>query len=149
LAAKNDEYGKGKVGANSKYTPQIVKKIIDLVKMGNFKSPAARACGISHDTLWRWETEHPEFSEALKNAEANGEAELVKKIKKASGKNWTAAAWMLERKNHQRWGRKDKLEMSGHLLNGTPEDIEKATVEMFRSNPEAWEAIKAKVEGQR
>lgn len=122
-------------------------KLLDLISQGNFKTVAARACGITSETLSQWEKHKPGFSEAIRVAEAEAEAGNVKNIYNASQSQWTASAWFLERKSPERWGKKEEHKISGHLLNGSPDDIEKAVIEMYKENPEIWERVKQEVEG--
>ena len=135
------------MGRLTKFTEDRIDKFLALIKAGNFKTVAARACGFTAETLCQWEKKKPGFSDQIKKAEAECESLLVARIVKASGDQWTASAWMLERKNFERWGKKEKHEISGHLLEGTPEDIEAAVIELYRSNPEIWKRVKKEVEG--
>jgi hypothetical protein len=48
-----------------------------------------------------------EFHEAIEQAMAEAEYRAVKSIQDAADRgDWRAAAWKLERKHHDRWGRK-------------------------------------------
>ncbi len=49
------------------------------------------------------------FLSATKKALAEGEAALVGEIRRAASepRHWTAAAWLLERRNPKAWGRRD------------------------------------------
>lgn len=73
----------------------------------------AQWVGISETTFYEWiqigegrhpkrkqTPEHTEFAEGIKNAESDGVAELLDIIKAAAKKQWTAAAWLLERRFH-------------------------------------------------
>jgi hypothetical protein len=96
---------KRKPGRPSKYTPDRIKKIIDGIKKGNYKGVAARAAGVDPSTLSEWENKYPEFSNQVKEAEASGETDLIDIIKSAARRNWTAAAWLLERRWPDKWSR--------------------------------------------
>ena len=54
-----------------------------------------------------------EFLEAVKKAEASAEIRTVALIETAANQAWQAAAWWLERKHNDRWGRKEKQEVTG------------------------------------
>jgi hypothetical protein len=104
-----------KTGRPSKL-PQVQVQIIAAVKAGNYRSTAAALAGIQGRTLAEWirrgtagDPEFSHFSHLLKKAEAAGEAADLARIKRASIRSWTAAAWRLERKYPERWGRKDRL----------------------------------------
>lgn len=83
-----------KAGAKGKYTAEIVKTITDLIKGGCFVKNACEVAEISQETYYQW-LKKPEFSEAVKKAEAERKAGLIIKIRKDS--SWQSAAWMLER----------------------------------------------------
>ena len=101
------------------------KKIVNLVKAGNFANVAAAAAGISERTYYKWlergreeaDLEVPEgeeesifvrFVQAIKEAESLAEARTVMKIQTATEDHWQAAGWYLERKFPDRWGRRDR-----------------------------------------
>jgi transposase len=48
-----------------------------------------------------------ELYDAVSLAEATAEADCVMQIKKAALTSWFAAAWLLERKWPERWGRRE------------------------------------------
>jgi hypothetical protein len=56
-----------------------------------------------------------DFWQAAQAAEYQAEAEAVKNIKKAwlQDGQWQASAWYLERKNPDRWGRKERVTLAG------------------------------------
>jgi hypothetical protein len=137
---------KKQAGRPSKFTKERIAKFLDLISQGNFKTVAAKACGFTAETLSQWEKAKPGFSEQIKVAESESETNLVKVIRDTTGTQWTAAAWLLERKSYERWGKKEKREISGHLLNGTPEQTEQAVIDLYRENPELWKRIKERVE---
>ena len=64
-----------------------------------------------------------EFLQLVRLAEAAGEAANVKVIREAShdSKQWTAAAWLLERKYPDRWGKRDRITVGG---DGQPIEIQ-------------------------
>lgn len=53
-----------------------------------------------------------DFREAIKKAEAVAEAKRIQMITEASETNWQAAAWYLERRYPDRWGKQSKHEMN-------------------------------------
>jgi hypothetical protein len=53
-----------------------------------------------------------DFLEAIKKAEVEGEAALVGIIRNAAEKTWPPAAWLLERRHPDRWGKKIKSEVT-------------------------------------
>jgi hypothetical protein len=94
------------VGRPTKYTPEAVKKITDAISMGATYELAAGYAGISYDTLNDWRQKKPQFSEAIKEAEGRAAVGWLAKIEKAANDGqWTAAAWKLERRYPNDYGR--------------------------------------------
>lgn len=109
-------------------------KIITAIRAGNYIETAAAYAGVNKSTLYEWlkrgerekqrvaensrygirKSEEPyvEFSNAVEKALAEAEIRDVAIIAKAAQEQWQAAAWRLERKFPDRWGRKDKVDLS-------------------------------------
>ena len=115
-----------------KYSPEIVKKICDLLKMGNYIHTACDCVGISKDTFYDWIKNKPDFSDAIKEAEAKLIARNVQLIATHALKNWQAAAWMLERKFPEEWGKIDRINVSGKL-----DPLEVVVVKVKTKDPDA------------
>lgn len=109
------------MGRPSKRTPALERKICQLIAKGNTRAASARSCGISESTLQQWIATFPEFLERIKKADADAEIAMVAQIKRSSRRSWFAAAWWLERRHPNRWGK-----------NAVPEDggEEKGPLEM-------------------
>ena len=112
----------------TKLNKDIQNKIVTAIKMGNYIETAAAVAGINKTTLYDWlkrgerekqrvendsrkkirksEAIYVEFSNAVEKALAEAEARDVMLISKAANTQWQAAAWRLERKFPDRWGRK-------------------------------------------
>lgn len=55
-----------------------------------------------------------EFVESVKRARAEAEAYHIRNLRRASDDgSWQASAWWLERSFPERWGRKDRVEVTG------------------------------------
>jgi transposase len=90
----------------SKYTPEMVAKFIEAIKMGATYELAAGYAGISESSLYEWLKQKPEFLEAVKSAEGTGAMIWLAKIEKAASEgNWQAAAWKLERRYPHLYGK--------------------------------------------
>ena len=100
----------------SKLSPEVQEQIVRLIKVGNTNEVAADAAGISRATFFSWmdrgkkvgKTNKPyrDFREAVEQARAEAEATLVARIAKAAQNgSWSAAAWLLERRAPERWGK--------------------------------------------
>jgi nitrogen regulatory protein PII-like uncharacterized protein len=104
----------------TKLTSALTAKIVEAIKMGATHEHAAQYAGISVATFYGWKAkaeagdeDYLEFLEAIKSAEGQGAVELLKRIKEASEdpKLWTAAAWILERRHPDIYGRQ-KLDIN-------------------------------------
>lgn len=96
----------GKAGRKTKYTPDTVKRILDAIQMGATYELAAGYGGISHTTFYEWINTKPEFSDALKEAEGKAAVGWLAKIEKAANDGaWQAAAWKLERRYPNNYGK--------------------------------------------
>ena len=95
-----------KLGRKTKYTPEVVEKILTAIKLGATYELAAHYGGIGHDTFHTWMNEKPEFSEQVFEASGTGAVQWLYKIEKAaSDGDWRAAAWKLERRFPRLYGR--------------------------------------------
>lgn len=105
-----------KRGAKDKCTAEAVKRAITLKKGGANNRDIAAALCIHESTFYEWianpRTENQrEFSEGLKKAEADYKNALLAIIMKdAKGKDWKAAAWLLERKYPEEYARTDRIQ---------------------------------------
>lgn len=121
----------------TKLTPELQENVLKVIRSGNYIETACAYVGINKSTFYDWlkrgarekdrvaknprarvrKDEQPfvDFSNAVEKALAHAEIRDVAIIGKAAEENWQAAAWRLERKFPDRWGRKDKyaLEHSG------------------------------------
>lgn len=89
-----------------KLTPEVQQRICDALGVGATYEHAAAFGGIAYETLNEWRKSKPQFSEALKDAEGRAAVALLAKIQKAAGQGtWQAAAWILERRYPQLYGR--------------------------------------------
>jgi hypothetical protein len=94
------------MGKRNKYQDVETKnKFLELVRTGNFLGPAAKALGISAQSISNWRKKFPEFDAEVKQAEAWAECNAVNNII-LSGCNKDARylQWFLQRKFPERWG---------------------------------------------
>ena len=97
----------------SKYTPETVARIAEALEQGATYEAAAAHAGVHYDTLNEWRAEFPAFSVALKKAEAEAELHWLGQIEAAAADGaWQAAAWRLERRYPERWGRRDRVDVA-------------------------------------
>lgn len=112
-------------GRPTKLTPEVANRLFLALRRGAFIETAVAMAGIAKSTFYFWlrKGEHDleagrkatpaaQFSDAIKKALAECEVIDLDIIRRASAKHWQAAAWRLERRFPERWGRR-KLEISG------------------------------------
>ena len=101
---------------HSKLTEEVVDRAVSLKGEGLSDADIIAALGIHTSTFYRWQAEDDTdlkhaLKEGLKKAEADYKATLLNTIRSAAlakNSNWTAAAWLLERKYPDEFGRVDR-----------------------------------------
>lgn len=93
-----------------KYEPERVARILAALRVGGTFAQAAACGGISVDTFARWRTRYPAFGDAAERAAAAAEIHALAVISAASATDWRAAAWWLERRHPERYGRGRRAE---------------------------------------
>lgn len=113
-------------GRPSKLTPEVQAKIVEAIRGGNYREVAAEWAGIGERTFQTWmagqKPAHLEFQRAVIEAERAAEIRAVALIMKAAANDPKHAEWWLERKFHDRWGRKDKVDLAGKVRHGSLPD---------------------------
>jgi len=108
-----------KMGRRTKLTPDLQDRLLGLIRQGNYIDTACKLVGLDRTVIYDWlkrgskdDPEEPYTSFALAFWEAEGEAEknVLAIIDKAAAVDWKAAAWKIERRWPERWGRKDRLQ---------------------------------------
>ena len=139
-------------GRRSKLTPERTARICDLLSQGVTQKIAALASGVAENTYYEWLrdgdadlleraarveaaagddddlvtfplTDKAQFAQSVKGALASGAAANVLVIKKASAKNWQAAAWLVERGPFRDEYRRPGFELSGPEGGPIPIDV--------------------------
>ena len=117
-------------GRPTKYTPEVVTKMLDAIRMGATYELAAGYAGVSKDSFERWRKNKADFAARIKEAEGVGAIGWLAKIEKAaSDGTWQAAAWKLERRYPSQYGRTVKEHVGP---NGGPVQIR--TIEVVMPN---------------
>jgi len=105
---------------NTKLTEEKIQLASKLIGAGNTVKTIYGALGVSKQTWYNWLDKgskaksglYRKLYEEVEKAESRAESRYVTIIAQAAEENWQAAAWMLERKYPERWGRKDKVDLS-------------------------------------
>jgi hypothetical protein len=137
---------------NGKYKPEVVNKLLDYVRAGNFIKTACECVGVSPETYRKWTKLHPDFARRAKVAEAEAIAHNVSVIETASKSNWQASAWFLERKDYKNWGKKQQIggiEESPLVIRSLGKEYEdKSREELIKEFNEDLEKYQAITSGQ-
>ena len=119
--------------ARSKLTPKVRDAICDAVRAGNYLKVAASAGGVSERAVFAWiergrdeiarrdeghepnkaHEAHVQFVQALTRAEDDAEADAVRIWREQMPDDWRAAKEYLARRFGERWGDKQRVEMTG------------------------------------
>ena len=102
------------VGRKRKLSSKMIDKVCRYLSEGQTVRVACTLAGLGQSTYFRWLdiTKDPynklkkEFRDRIKTALVDAEARMVLIVQVAAIKNWTAAAWYLERHNPADWGKK-------------------------------------------
>jgi hypothetical protein len=106
----------------SKLTPELQEKLLNLLRRGNYIETAAACVGIHKDTFYAWmkrgsrgDKRFAAFVEAVHRAMAESEAMDLAIIQRASANQWQAAAWRLERRFPEKYGRRDATKIDAKV----------------------------------
>lgn len=125
-------------GRPSKLTPERIDRLVGALVAGNYREVACQYAGITTTTFHRWmnlgaedsengvTTEYSQVYEAVVAAEAQAEVDAVVCIRTAFGTDWKAAQAFLERRHTQRWGRTNRVELTG--AEGGPVQLAQAEI---------------------
>ncbi len=142
-------------GTTPKLTEKLIEKISTSIRSGCYVETAVALAGLSKQSFYRWlkqaEGGEPtaltlKLSDAVKKAMAQAELRDLAVIDRAAQSGeWTAAAWRLERKHPERWGRHSKVSLEHSGPNGNPIEVANRTASLKRilADPEALKALEA------
>ena len=119
-----------KRGRKPKLTAEMIEKIGNALKAGNYIDTACDYVGISRSIFYVWlqEAEKPgakqiylDLMDTVRTSRAEAEMRNVLKIQKAADDSWQAAAWWLERSQPKKWSKQTNVELSG--VGGSPINV--------------------------
>lgn len=138
----------------TKLTPEAQRRICEALAGGNTRADAAHYAGIDARSFYYWmrkgakakKGKYVQFFRAVRKAEADCAVRCAARIQHATGEDWRAAAWWLERRRHQQFGNKDTTTVKGPGKGGAHKH-EVAYVNDFYSRPESAENPPAESDG--
>jgi len=115
-------------GRPSKLTPELQAEIVKLLSEGNFVETVCDYVGLSKNTFYDWvrrgergwqsdiePVNFVEFSDAIKKAMAEVEKSTLIELR-AGPLNWQAKAWWLERRHPDKWGNRQKVDLTHKVV---------------------------------
>jgi transposase len=106
----------------TKLTPELQDKILLHLRLGAYVETAAACAGIHKDTFYEWMKKgahavapYGAFADAVHKAIAESESRDLATVLKASTKSWQAAAWRLERRFPEKYGRNDRVKVEAKI----------------------------------
>ena len=119
--------------ARSKLTPKVRDAICDAIAAGNYVEIAASAGGVTKQSVYNWlqrgrdevaliedgheprktEAAYVDFLDAVTRAERQAEADAVRIWREQMPDDWRAAKEYLARRFGERWGDRQRVEMTG------------------------------------
>ena len=119
-----------KLGRMIKLSPDVQEKIVQAIKLGATQAIACKYAGITPSTFIRWvkrgirdhdagldDTVFTSFAKSIQKAEGSAAVRWLAVIEReATGGQWTAAAWKLERRYPQMYGR--MIQQHDHIHRG-------------------------------
>ena len=102
-------------GQTRKLSDARVNAVLNALEHGCTREAAAGAADVTRMTLYRWIEADVTLRDAVEKAEQKAEAAFTFAVAAAVPKNWQAAAWWLERRKHESYARREKVEMTVDL----------------------------------
>lgn len=98
-----------------------IKTLMKAIESGMSITDSCILADIGRETFYRRCNRELEFKRLVDKAQAGWKKGLIEIIEKAStlARNWTAAAWLLERKFPDEFGIRQKIEHKGQIMSLT------------------------------
>lgn len=98
-------------GGQLKASPEMVEKIVGFLRGGLALERAVVLAGVTPRAVAKWREANENLSQVFTAAEIEIENELIQAMRLAVGKDYKAAAWLLERRFQ--WEPKHRTEVTG------------------------------------
>lgn len=137
---KTPDTAPSSLGRPTKLTPDVQTRLEAALKAGATQELAAMRAGIGVSTFYAWkkkaeegDADFKDFLDVIDSAAAEGAMKALEKITAAMDDDWKAAAWILERRYPEMYGRQ-RIEHTGK--DGGP--IEVKSYKGF--SPDDWDS---------
>lgn len=109
--------------------PRRMRRFLAAIKNSMPLKHAAAFAGVSYDTVNRWRirgedekspVEFCNFYKALKRAQAVAMNRLLRSVQRSGRKDWRAAAWLLERRHAEDFGKINEVEKPEQFKSSLP-----------------------------
>ena len=98
-------------------TKDVTLDLEEKILRGLTEEQACELVGVAYETYSKWLRNYPLFKEFIRRVKAQVEFEALEWIHNAmEGGTWSAAAWFLERKYPQRYGKRDVLKQQIYMV---------------------------------
>jgi transposase len=128
-----------RTGRPTKLTPALQQEVVTLLRAGNYIETACAFVDVDKASLYAWLKRgnrqktgiYRDFLNATEKAIAEAEIRDLEVIRKDGA--WQGAAWRLERKFPDKWGRRDRHELTGK--DGGPIELTPFVIELHQGPP--------------
>ena len=132
-------------GRKTKLTPEVQDIIVDGINAGLTLGLTCARAGVARSTFYDWLEKGEaaksgalmEFSDTVSRARADSAIRLVSQITLQAPTDWRAAAFLLERRFPDDYGKRS--EVTGK--DGGPVKVETKTQHVFQPTPELWDEV--------
>ena len=132
-------------GRPTKLTPDVQELIVDGINAGLTYGMSCARAGVDTATFYRWLEKGEvaksgvfrEFCDAISRAKADSALRLVSQITLQAPADWRAAAFMLERRFPDDYGK--RTEVTGK--DGGPVKVDAKTQHVFQPTQEVWDDV--------
>ena len=132
-------------GRKTKLTPEVQEIIVDGINAGLTLGLTCARAGVARSTFYDWLEKGEaaksgvlmEFSDTVSRARADSAMRLVSQITLQAPTDWRAAAFLLERRFPDDYGKRS--EITGK--DGGPVKVEAKTQHVFQPTQELWDEV--------
>ncbi len=96
-------------------TDEVKAKIVETVRLGMWPDRAAQMHGVLPGTMRKERKRDEDFAARMKEADAMAEESVLSRVFRHMDTQWTACAWMLERRWPERWAKRELPASSGEV----------------------------------